>query len=328
MERGLMLAALITGTRSLELIEFPDPTPAEGGVVIDVTYCGICGTDVGAYSSGRPYRPSLCGHEWTGVVSALGTGVTDLTEGDRVVVSVPGPCGECAPCLSDSPANCVTVVDFIHGRYAGSPPHGGFAPRIAVPTGRALRAHPDLDDEVLAQVEPVTICVHAVTRAGVREGDKVVVLGAGPVGATALQCAAAAGAAELIVVEPDDSRRALAMRLGGRGAAMVCAATPESAGDVVADHTDGMGADVVLDCVGGSAALAEGVALARRGGTVCMVGLAQGSASIEPAEWLRKEITVTTAIGYQRDDFEVAMGLLASGAVRVSDLHTSTTSLQ
>lgn len=322
-----MQAALITGKRTLELVDFPDPTPAEGGIVVDVTYCGICGTDVGAYNTGRSYRPSLCGHEWTGVVSALGAGVTELVEGDRVVVAVPHACGTCGPCLAGNPAHCATVVDFIHGRDPGAPTHGGFAPRIAVPADRVLRAHPDLPDETLAQVEPVTICVHAVQRSGVREGDTVVVLGAGPVGMTALQCAAAAGAGDLIVVEPDASRLALAERLAERSAGRATAVDPGAASDVVAARTAGMGADVVLDCVGGTEALAQAVDLARRGGTVCMVGLAPGSASIQPAEWLRKEVTVTAAIGYRHEEFTRAMDLLADGAVDVSDLHTSTTGL-
>ena len=77
-----MLAALITGQGQVTLKEFPDPTPQPGAVVVSIAYCGICGTDIHAYQSGRPYRPSICGHEWTGTVSAVGVGVSSLTEGD------------------------------------------------------------------------------------------------------------------------------------------------------------------------------------------------------------------------------------------------------
>lgn len=321
-----MRAAVITGERRIELREFPEPEPSPGGVVVDVAFCGICGTDVGAYTSGRPYRPALCGHEWTGTVSAVGAGVTHLHEGDRVVVGVPEPCGGCAACRAGRPRQCERVVDVVHGRDPHAPAHGGFAPRIAVTAGRVVAADPTLDDETLAQVEPVTICVHAVARSGLRPGDTAVVLGAGPVGLTAAQCAAA-DASALVVVEPDDTRRATAeLLVGGRGA-LVATTTPEAAADTVAEVTGGSGADVVLDCVGGGDALAQAVGLVRRGGTVCMVGLAQGRASIEPAEWLRKEVTVTAAIGYVHDEFRTAMDLLADGAVRVDTLHTSTTSL-
>ena len=322
-----MLAGVITGERSLQLQEFPEPVPAEGGVVVDVAFCGICGTDVGAYSTGRTYRPALCGHEWTGTVSAVGRGVAAVSEGDRVVVSVPHPCGACAECLAGHGDHCCSVVDFIHGRDPSAPPHGGFAPRIAVPEQRVLAAHPGLDFETLAQVEPVTICVHAVARSGVREGDTVAVLGAGPVGLTALQCAGAAGAGDLVVVEPDDARRMLAGRLAQRCGQAGVAVDPGAAPDVIADRTGGIGADVVIDCVGGSAALAQAVALCRRGGTVCMVGLATGPATIEPAEWLRREVTVTSAIGYRREEFTRAMDLLAEGALDTGAVHTSTTGL-
>ena len=326
-----MRAAVITGKRLIELREFPDPEPSADGIVVDIAFCGICGTDVGAYTSGRPYRPSLCGHEWAGTVSAAGAAVRNVREGDRVVVGVPEPCGRCLQCAAGNQDHCVAVVDFVHGRNPDAGTHGGFASRIAVPEGRVVAAHPDLDDETLAQVEPVTICVHAVARSGLRPGDTAVVLGAGPVGMTAFQCAIAAGAAEVVVVEPDDDRRSLADRIGARQApsnrATFLTTTPESAPEVVAELTSDLGADVVIDCVGGSVALSLAVGLARRGGTVCMVGLATGTAEIEPAEWLRREITVTAAIGYRRDEFSRAMQLLADRRVDVSELHTSTTCL-
>jgi hypothetical protein len=88
-----MLAALITGKDTVVLTEFPDPTPAPEGVVVDVSFCGICGTDVHAYQSGRPYNPAICGHEWSGTVSAVGRDVSSFTEGDRVVVAAAPSCG-------------------------------------------------------------------------------------------------------------------------------------------------------------------------------------------------------------------------------------------
>ncbi len=322
-----MLAAVITGARRLELREFAEPVPFAGGVVVEVSFCGICGTDLGAYSSGRPYRPALCGHEWTGTIASIGIGVDQVSEGDRVVVGLPTPCGQCGECRAGRADHCRTVVAMLHGRDPAAPAHGGFAPRIAVPVARVVAAHPGLDDETLAQVEPVSICLHAVERSGLIAGDTVAVLGAGPVGLTTAQCAAAMGAARVIVIEPDDERRALAVRLGARGPVPVLAGAVASARDLVDEHTAGLGVDVVFDCVGGGDALADSVGLTRRGGTVCIVGLAHGPAVFEPADWLRKEITVTTTMGYVRRNIEAAMQLLVDGRVRVADLHTSTTRL-
>ena len=317
-----MHAALITGAGRVELREFPDPAPADAGVVVDISYCGICGTDVHAYVSGRAYTPAICGHEWTGTISATGRAVSQVREGDRVVVGVPAACGACAACLAGQAGHCITCSEFVRGRDPEAPPHGGFAPRIAVSVDRVIAAHPGLDDETLAQVEPVTVSLHAVNRSALRPGDTAVVLGAGPVGLTTMQCAAAAGAGQVLVIEPGLTRRAVADALGATAVASV-----EAAADLVAEHTGGLGADVVYECVGGGEALGSAVDLARRGGSVCMIGFKDATASIEPATWLRKEIIVTAALGYLHHEFLSAMDLLADGLVRVDTLHTATTML-
>lgn len=307
----------------MELREFPEPTPTPTGVVVDVAYCGVCGTDAHAFSSGRDYRPAVCGHEWTGTVSAVGREVTAVAEGDRVVVGVPPPCGSCDACRADRPAQCATALAVARGRDPGAPPHGGFAPRLAVEADRVIPAHEGLDAETLAQVEPVTVAVHAVHRSGLIEGDTVVVQGAGPVGLTTLQCARAAGAGPVIVVEPDPVRRALALDLGADRSV-----APSTAAELISDHTGGRGADLVYECAGAADTVQGAVEVARRGGTVCLVGLADGPVSIDPGTWLRQEITVTAALAYAHEEFHEAMALLADGRVRVDALHTSTTRLE
>ena len=317
-----MRAALITGMREVEIREFPEPTPAVDGVVVDLAFCGICGTDVHAFTSGRDYRPAICGHEWTGTVSAKGAGVTHLSEGDRVVVGVPPACGECAACLADHPEHCTTSLSFALGRDPDAPAHGGFAPRIAVHRGRVIPAHPALDFETLAQVEPVTVSLHAVRRSGIREGDTAAVQGAGPVGLATLQCVAAAGAEDLIVIEPDETRRELARSLGATHVT-----SPDDASEVIAALTGGLGADVVYECVGAAATVQTAVDLARKGGSVCLIGLADGDVSITPGSWLRKEITVIAALAYLHDEFAMTMEMIADGRIRVGPLHTATTSI-
>jgi (R,R)-butanediol dehydrogenase/meso-butanediol dehydrogenase/diacetyl reductase len=318
-----MLAALITGAGRVELQEFPSPVPTADGVVVDIAYCGVCGTDVGAYRTGRPYRPAVCGHEWTGTVSAIGASVTTVHEGDRVVVGVPQPCGWCPACTEGHRRYCTTAAAFAHGRDPGAPPHGGFAGAIAVSADRVIAAHPDLDDETLAQVEPVAVSVHAVNNRPVVPGDVVVVQGAGAVGLTTLQVAQAAGAAQVIVVEPDGDRRALASALGA-----TTVTAPDQAADAVADASAGRGADLVYECVGGAATLQAAVELCRRGGSVGLVGVSGDTATIEPGAWIRKEITVTAALGSIHEEFLEAMALLASGQVRVEPLHTGTVRLE
>lgn len=318
-----MFAALITGRSTLEMIEFPDPVPADGGVVVDIAFCGICGTDIHAYQSGAPYHPAICGHEWVGVVSARGDAVRELSEGDRVVVAIAPTCGRCAACRSGQSDHCQTAFLSALGRDPLAPPHGGFAPRIAVSKDRVVRADARLSDEQAAQVEPATVSFHAVRRSRIRLGDVAVVQGAGPIGLGTLQWVRAAGAGVVVVVEPNERRRELATTLGAHHAV-----EPGAAADaLVKELTHGLGADIVYECVGRSFAVQSAVDLTRRGGALCLIGLADQPAPIDTASWLVKEVAVTSALAYTRDEFEMSMGMIADGRFRTEPMHTSTVGL-
>jgi (R,R)-butanediol dehydrogenase/meso-butanediol dehydrogenase/diacetyl reductase len=316
-------AGLITGKGIVELLEFDDPVPALDGVVVDVALCGICGTDVHAYQSGRPYTPAICGHEWCGTVSAAGRDVRSISEGDRVVVAAPPACGQCTACLAGHAERCLTAFLVLVGRDPGAPKHGGFAPRIPVAASRVVATNAALTDEQAAQVEPATVAFHAVRHSRLRLGDTAVVQGAGPIGLSTLQFVRAAGAGRLIVIEPNPQRRELAAALGAHETVEPGA----SATDLVMDRTSGLGADVVFECVGRAPAIQTAVDLARRGGSVSMIGLPDENASINPSSWLIKEITITSSLAYFREEFEMAMAMIADGRVDVDRLHTSTVSL-
>ncbi len=317
-----MRAALITGTGEVELREFDDPTPTAGQAVVDIAYCGVCGTDVHAFQSGQPYNPAICGHEWSGTVSAVAGDVSHLGEGDRVVVAVPPACGTCTPCRAGHPATCTKVFRSVTGTDRNAPAHGGFAPRIGVAADRLVRTDPRLSDEDAAQVEPATVALHAVRKSGIRLGDCAVVQGAGPIGLTTLQWVKAAGAAEVIVVEPNDARRALAIELGA-----TVVTTPTDVREVLNERTRGLGADIVYECVGRPDTIQSAVDLARRGGSMSLIGLADANAEINPSTWLVKEITVTSALAYTHEEFEIAMGVIADGRVRLAPMHSCTTNL-
>jgi (R,R)-butanediol dehydrogenase/meso-butanediol dehydrogenase/diacetyl reductase len=316
-------AALITGLRRVELLEFPDPVPADRGVVVDVAFCGICGTDIHAYQSGDPYHPAICGHEWCGTVSAKGSEVKSLSEGDRVVVAVAPACGRCPACRAGQSDHCATSFMSALGRDPLAPPHGGFAPRIAVAAERVVRTDPRIDDLTAAQVEPSTVTFHAVRRSGLRLGDVAVVQGAGPIGLGTLQWVRAAGAGTIVVVEPNPARRALAAELGAHH--VVDAG--RDATSLVNNLTNGLGADVVYECVGRPKAVQTAVDLARRGGAMCLIGLADGEAAISPAAWLVKEIKVTAALAYTNEEFAMVMSMIADGRFRTAPMHTRTVGL-
>ena len=318
-----MFAALITGQGSVEFREFPDPTPAPAGVVVDIAFCGICGTDIHAYQSGRSYNPAICGHEWSGTVSAVGSDVSTLGEGDRVVIAVAPACGRCPACHRGQADRCEVTFLSALGRDPLAPPHGGFAPRLAVAAARVVKTDPALTDQQAAQVEPTTVAFHAVRTSDLRLGDTAVVQGAGPIGLGTMQWVRAAGAGQVIVVEPNEQRRELAVALG----AHLAIAPGEQADQAIRERTHGLGADIVYECVGRPFAVQSAVDLARRGGAMCLIGLADSDASIAPATWLIKEISVTSSLAYLHEEFEMAMGMMADGRVTVDALHTDTVGL-
>jgi (R,R)-butanediol dehydrogenase/meso-butanediol dehydrogenase/diacetyl reductase len=318
-----MHAALITGQETVELVEFPDPTPAPAGIVVDIAFCGICGTDIHAYQSGRPYNPAICGHEWSGTVSAIGADVASLTEGDRVVVAAAPSCGNCAACHQGQADRCQVVFLSALGRDPLAPPHGGFAPRLAVAATRVVKTDSGLTDEQAAQVEPITVAFHAVRSSALRLGDIAVIQGAGPIGLGTMQWVRAGGAGKVIVVEPNQQRRELALALGAHHAV----APGDEADTLIKELTHGLGADIVYECVGRPFAVQSAVDLARRGGAMCLIGLAEGDAPISPGAWLIKEISVTSSLAYFREEFEMAMGMMADGRVRVDPLHSATVAL-
>lgn len=323
-----MQAALITGKGQVSLETIGEPEPVPEGVVVDIELCGICGTDLHAYTSGDPYNPAICGHEWTGIISAVGSGVQTppghqhLEEGDRVVVAVPPPCGTCPACRSGQADRCQHAFLVSVGMDPLAPTHGGFAPRIAVGANRVVPVHPDLSVTEAAQVEPATVAFHAVRRTQPRLGDLAVIQGAGPIGLTVMQWVRVAGGGQVVVVEPNESRRALASKLGAD-----LTVTPEDAAALIEEHSRGLGADVVYECVGNPATIQSAVDLARRGGIVSLIGFTHEPATVSPASWLVKEVTLQASLAYGHEDFQLAMRMIAAGRIDLDSLHSRTIGL-
>lgn len=318
-----MLVGLITGREQLELLDVAEPTPRASGIVVEIAYCGICGTDIHAFRSGDPYNPAICGHEWSGTVSAAGREVRHLAEGDRVVVAIGAACGRCAACRAGHTRHCTKVFLSSIGRDASSPAHGGFAARIAIDADRVVKTHPRIDDMSAAQVEPATVALHAVRHSGMRIGDTAVVQGAGPIGLATLQWARLAGASSVIVVEPDQRRRLLAAELGA-----TATLSPLEADETrIRDLTSGLGADVVFECVGRPESIQDAADRCRRGGSICLIGLSESPATIQPASWLVKEISLTAALAYLHEEFAMAMSMIADGRFATEPMHTSTVPL-
>ncbi len=308
-----MHAVEFHGAQRLEIVERPDPTPGEGELLIAPTAVGICGTDIEIFEGSLAYFrmglaefPIVPGHEWTGTVVDVGRGVTGFAAGDRVVGEVAIGCGVCVRCLAGRRHLCArrTETGIVHM-------DGAMATRMVFPAAFAHRV--TLEPRAGALVEPTSVALHAVRRGRVA-GQRVLTVGAGPIGLLAAQCVRAEGAASVVVSDTREDRLTLAAAMGFPHVA-------EESGehDLV---------DVAILCAGGPAAIAAAFSTVRPGGTVVALGLS-GSPTI-PFDFDSMVVRdvdllgVLGSVGYWPDAIE----LITSGRVVTEPLVTRSFSLE
>lgn len=311
----------------LEDVELALPL-GRGMVEVEVVYCGICGSDLAEFATGpfairrRPHAlsgqepPITLGHELSGRVTAVGEGVDNLAVGDRVAADACWRCGTCDACRSGRYNLCPLSGSI------GLASDGGFASRVRFPAYCAVPLPDAVSDEAGALLEPLAVGLHALDRGGARPGDRVVVLGFGPIGVASAAIARAMGLS-VLVSEPHAGRR-------GRADAMGFATfDPEGeARDVtraVRARTDG-GAQLVVDCTGVPAVLAMAPDMTTRGGTVVLVGLPKTPPELDAGRLVLFERSIVAALGYAHDLPRVA-AMIASGALDVDGMITRTVTL-
>ncbi|MDP2952871.1 MAG: NAD(P)-dependent alcohol dehydrogenase, partial [Chloroflexota bacterium] len=250
MARGEMLAAVLHGKLDLRLEHRPIPLPGPGQVLVRIVAVGICGSDVHFWKDGRigtrvVERPMILGHECAGEVVALGEGVAAFQVGDRVALEPGIPCGFCPWCRTGRYNLCPQV------RFLAAPPtDGALAEYVAHPAALTYKLPAHLSYEEGALLEPLSVGLHAVERAGVRVGDRVLIAGAGPIGLVNLFAAKAHGASQVYLTDIRPHRLELACRLGAE-AAIDARETP-GVQQKMQEFTEGYGVDIALDCSGSS----------------------------------------------------------------------------
>jgi (R,R)-butanediol dehydrogenase/meso-butanediol dehydrogenase/diacetyl reductase len=301
--------------------EVADPAPAEGEVLLEVGLCGICGSDLHLYDSPMAGGGIVMGHEFGATVLEAGKGVSGWEPGDRVVTTMPEPCGNCWFCRHAEPEMCYQNRRIEMQRSGQTAPgaglgSGGYGPVARAAATRLLRIPATLPEEQAACVEPAAVGYHAVKRSGLAFGDRVAIIGAGPIGLFTLQCAREAGARRVVIVEPTDHRASAARTLGADAVL--------SPGDTAAVHdTLGGAPDTVFDAAGVPATLQGAVDLVRPGGNVMMVGVAFNNAPIKPSTWVTKRVTVRACFAYSRADYVATIDLLERGRIDVRPMVTS-----
>lgn len=284
----------------------PDrPVPGLGpsDVLLRVSHCGICGSDIHFVTEGWGRPGSVEGHEFSATIAAVGDAVTAWSVGDRVVGGPSPRCGTCEFCLAGRPSLC-------SGRGAAgvdSYPDGAFAEYV-VTTERHILAIPDgVSLRAAALAEPLAVALHGLTRGGVRAGHRLLVTGGGPIGALSVAAARARGVTDIVVSEPHPRRRALCERLGAvtvEPDALVAPSMPHATVDEPFD--------IALECSGHPAAMEAALAQLQRAGTLVLVGAGVRRPKFDNSRILLNELTITGAFVYDADGFEQALALLAS----------------
>ena len=267
-----MRAVVYRGIERVEVAEVPDPVLVEpSDAIVRVGLTAICGSDLHLYHGKAPLEPGdTIGHEAIGVVDAVGSSVKRFAPGDRVVVSFDIACGDCWFCRKGQTQLCEDFGFLGYGVFGGSL-GGAQAELLRVPVADVnLLAVPDglEDDRALFVGDALTTGVYAAGLAEIRDGDVVAVVGAGPVGFFCAQ-AALPSAASVLALDLDPSRLSIAERIG----AIPVDVSARNAQTAVDEHTQGRGADVVIEAVGTPAAFERSVDIVRRGGTVVVMGV-------------------------------------------------------
>jgi L-iditol 2-dehydrogenase len=302
-----MASAVYTARGQITVEERPVPTPAAGEVLVEVGHCGICGSDIHVILEGWGKPGVVEGHEWTGVVAAVGDGVDRWKSGDAVVGGPSPRCGRCRRCREGKPSQCENRDRSMTDGLAHD---GAFADYIVV-DARSLVALPEgLSPRAAALTEPLAVALHGITRAGIVEGDSVMVIGNGPIGALSVAALVARGIGPITVVEPAERRQELARTLGADSVRHPSDLTvfPLWEPDRIADDA----VHVVLECSGRREAMEAGFCQLRRGGRMVMVGAGIEPPTFDPNRMLLNELSVCGSFVYDEDGFERALDLLAT----------------
>lgn len=313
-----MIGAYFLGNQCIETRPLVLPEPGEGQVLVKVSACGVCGTDVHIYHGGKGSAevvpPVILGHEFSGHIVKLGSGVTGLEEGQLITVDPNIYCGKCRPCRQGQKQMCH------HMRAVGVNMDGGFADYCLVPYAQCVPVPEGTDPELAALAEPLACCLHGIDRVGIRPGENVLVIGGGTIGQIMLQLARLAGAAKVVLSEPVEIRRELAVRLGADAAIdPLHEDLPQRLSELLSRD----GADVVIECVGNPRTSAQAIDAAAGCGRVMLFGVPNPDAVLQTKMHpiFQKELTIMGSF-VNPDTHSRAVALLSSGQLKLKELIT------
>ncbi len=305
-----MLAANWHGPKDIRLEELPDPIEPTGeDVLVEVSWCGICGTDLHEYLAGPIFIPPhvdevVLGHEFSARVVAIGDQVDSVAIGDRVVVIPHRVCRECHFCRRLMFQHCRNL------QLIGYTRNGAFA-RFTIARQDQLVVLPaEIPEEFGALVEPLAVTFHGMRQPGVELGADITIIGAGPIGLSAVATAKAAGLGRIYVVEMLPQRAAIARAMGADEVLDPRDVEPLAA---IRELTGGEGTSVTMECVGREETMDLAIQAARPGGLVLLAGITESPSDVDLNAAVRDEKEIRGCIGYFDGEFGAVIELLASG---------------
>lgn len=321
-----MKAARYYGRGDIRIDDIPEPTTQPGTVKVEVDWCGICGSDLHEYLEGPIFIPTAdaphpitgesipitLGHEFAGVVSEVGSGVSRVRVGERVAVEPYIMCGNCDACMTGRYNVCRTLG------FVGLSGYGGGFSQFVVAQERWIHPLGELDTDVGALIEPLAVAYHAVKLSRIQPGQTALVFGAGPIGLVTTAALRAVGVEEIVVVEPAAVRKAKAP---GAGADHVLDPTTTDVRAEVLELTKGRGADVSFECAGIDAALKSAILSTRAGGTVVNVAIWGHEAQVSMNDLVFNEVNILGSLAYA-NDHPATIEMVTSGKVDPSQFIT------
>jgi L-iditol 2-dehydrogenase len=310
-----MKAAVWHGGKHVRIEEVPDPEVNTDEVLVRVKSAGICGSDAHAFEgkSKRRVPPLILGHEFSGVVADVGTGVLGFQNGDRVVVEPIISCGACERCSNGRTNICLEI------RFIGLHVPGAFAEYVAVPARKCYKLPDSVSFDEAALVEPLSVATHAVNMTPTKVGDNLLVIGSGVVGLMILQVARLGISGSIFVSDLIDYKLDLAKRLGANA---IIHSGREDVSKRVRELTKGRGVDAVIEAVGVQDTLQQALTLVKKGGQVTITGLLEQMIQVDIMKLVTNEITMRGGYCYTSAEFKTSLDLVATGTVQLKPLIT------
>ncbi|MFH0795526.1 MAG: zinc-binding dehydrogenase [Candidatus Omnitrophota bacterium] len=306
------------GDGFVEIRDVPVPVPKEDEILIKVSACGICGSDLHILHDQFPNNPPvIMGHELSGTIVELGSQVSNWFLNDRVVTELhTSACGRCTLCRTGNQHICPDKQPL------GSKTDGGFAEYIKVPV-RLIHRIPDSVDLVEAALtEPIAICIHALSEFGrIGIGDFVVILGPGPIGIISALIARKMGASQVVLCGTNKDQAVRLKVAHSLGVDTIINVERENLLKVIEDLTGGVGADVVVEASGAPPAIRQGIKICRRQGTFIAIGLTQEKEiSLAWNEGIIKETKILMPFSSTWTSWELALQVLSQGIIKAKYL--------